>query len=89
MAADFNFDEIIHRHGTASIKYDAVQEFLGSGDVIPMWVADMDFRTPPFITAALRSRMEHELFAYSFRTKSYYDSITDWLRRRHNWNVPL
>ncbi len=84
----YDFDEIVDRRGTESIKYDATREYLGASDVIPMWVADMDFRTPPFIVNALKARLEHEVFGYSIRTRAYCDSITAWLKRRHQWEVP-
>ena len=71
MDTEYNFDEIVNRKGTDSIKYDATKEFLGAADVIPMWVADMDFRTPPFIVNALKIRVEHEVYAYTLRNKQY------------------
>src|SRR5271157_2841418 len=88
MDTEYNFDEIVDRKGTDSIKYDATKEFLGAADVIPMWVADMDFCTPPFIVNALKTRVEHEVYAYTLRNKQYYGSIAGWLIRRHGWNVP-
>lgn len=83
----YNFDEIIDRRGTACIKYDAMKDFIGADDVIPMWVADMDFKTPAFIVEALKKRLEHEVYAYSIRPKSYFLSIKEWLYRRHQWKV--
>lgn len=83
----YNFDEIIERRGTDCIKYDAMKDFLGIDDVIPMWVADMDFKSPPFIVDALKTRMDHEVYAYSIRPKSYFESIKNWLQRRHQWSV--
>jgi cystathionine beta-lyase len=87
MDSKYDFDEIVDRKGTDSIKYDATKEFLGTGDVIPMWVADMDFRTPPFIVNAIKARIEHEIYAYTLRNKQYYGSIAGWLKRRHQWDV--
>jgi cystathionine beta-lyase len=88
MASIYNFDEIVDRKGTDSIKYDAAKEFLGAtGDIIPMWVADMDFRTPDFVINALKKRIGHEVFAYTMRSKNYYESIIGWLKRRHQWEV--
>jgi cystathionine beta-lyase len=87
MDSKYDFDEIVDRKGTDSIKYDATKEFLGAGDVIPMWVADMDFRTPPFIVNAIKARIEHEIYAYTLRNKQYYGSIAGWLKRRHQWDV--
>jgi cysteine-S-conjugate beta-lyase len=83
----WNFDEMIDREGTACIKYDQRQETFGRADVLPMWVADMDFRTPPFIIDRLRKRLDHEILGYSFRTPEYNNSISAWLSKRHNWNI--
>ena len=70
------------------MKYDLRTETFGSSDLIPMWVADMDFRTPGFIISALRKRLDHEILGYSFRPDEYYASISSWLLKRHNWEVP-
>jgi cysteine-S-conjugate beta-lyase len=83
----YNFDEIIDRSGTNSIKYDALSHFFGTNDVLPVWVADTDFRTPDFIIEAIRNRMEHEILAYTFRGDSFHNSITGWLLRRYNWEI--
>jgi len=87
MTPSCNFDEPVDRTGTDCLKYDAMQAFLGSGDLIPMWVADMDFRTPPFVVDALKARMDHEIFAYTMRPRSYFETISGWLMRRHRWDV--
>ncbi|MCU0363024.1 MAG: PatB family C-S lyase [Bacteroidales bacterium] len=81
----WNFDDVPAREGTNCIKYDLRKETFGTGDVIPMWVADMDFRTPPFITEALHKRLEHDIFGYSFRPDKYCTSISDWFHARHGW----
>jgi cystathionine beta-lyase len=83
----YNFDEIIPREGTNCIKYDALERFFGSKDVLPLWVADMDFKTPDFIVDAIKKRTEHEIFGYTFRGESYYNSIIGWMERRHNWDI--
>ena len=83
----YNFDEIVPRENTNSVKYDIRGELFGKEDVIPMWVADMDFRTPDFIIKAIKSRLEHEILGYSIKPGSYYDSIIKWLGRRHNWDI--
>ena len=83
----YNFDEIIERHNTASIKYDLLSTIFGKEDVLPMWVADMDFRTPDFVLEAIRERAEHEILGYSIRTDAYFDSLIKWLKRRHNWEI--
>lgn len=83
----YNFDEIIDRHDTNSVKYDNLKELCGREDVLPLWVADMDFRTPDFIIAALRRRLEHEVLGYTFGSDAYYNSIIEWVRYKHNWAI--
>ena len=83
----WNFDEEVNRVGTNCVKYDRRKEVFGSDEIIPMWVADMDFKTPDFITNALRKRLEHEIFGYSFRPAEYNKSIASWLLMKHNWRI--
>lgn len=83
----YNFDELVDRTNTNCIKYDGRQMFFGTEDVLPLWVADMDFKTPDFIINALKERLEHEVLGYTFRDDSYAASITNWLEKRHAWKV--
>ena len=83
----YNFDEIIERRGTDCLKYDMLEAFFGNSDAVPLWVADTDFRVPEFIMDALRQRMNHEILAYSYRTDGFYQSIINWVDRRHNWKI--
>ena len=83
----WNFDEPAPREGTNCIKYDLRKEIFGVADVIPMWVADMDFNTPDFIIDALSKRLEHEILGYSFRPPEYFSSIIDWSEKHHNWKI--
>lgn len=83
----YNFDEIIERRGTDSVKWDGVKNIWGRNDLLPMWVADMDFRTPPFVMDALRKRLEHEVLGYTYSCEEWYTSICSWLQRRHQWNI--
>jgi len=83
----WNFDEPAKREGTNCIKYDLREETFGIKDVIPMWVADMDFNTPEFIVKALQNRLNHEIYGYTFRPPEYFSSLIDWLKNRHNWEV--
>jgi cystathionine beta-lyase len=83
----WNFDEPAKREGTNCIKYDLREETFGVKDVIPMWVADMDFNTPEFIVKALQNRLNHEIYGYTFRPPEYFLSIIGWLKNRHNWEV--
>ncbi|MBQ4434286.1 MAG: PatB family C-S lyase [Bacteroidales bacterium] len=83
----YNFDEIIHRDNTGCLKYDIRKEIFGTSDVIPMWIADMDFKTPDFILNALKERLEHPVMGYFFHPDSYYQAIVDWMQKRHQWNI--
>ena len=79
----YNFDEIVPRTGTNSYKWDSA---VGT-DVLPMWVADMDFRTAPVIIEALRQRVEHGIFGYTRVPDAYYEAVTGWFERRHGWQI--
>lgn len=83
----YDFDEVIDRRGTDSVKWDAVKDVWGRDDLQAMWVADMDFRTPPFVMEALRKRLEHEVLGYTFACEEWYTSILAWLQRHHQWTV--
>lgn len=83
----YDFDEIIERRGTHSIKFDSMQELWGRNDLIPMWVADMDFRTPSFIVEAIRKRVEHEIFGYTKPSDEYFNSIICWVDKRYGMKV--
>ena len=83
----WNFDEPAKREGTNCIKYDLREETFGVKDIIPMWVADMDFNAPDFIVDALQKRLDHNIYGYSVRPPEYFLSTIDWLQRRHHWNV--
>jgi cystathionine beta-lyase len=83
----YNFDEIIDRHNTGSLKYDALQDFFGRTDLTPLWVADMDFAVSPEIQQALLDRMRHPIYGYGNPSPEYWQSIINWLSRRHGWKV--
>ncbi|MFP4288411.1 MAG: MalY/PatB family protein [Bacteroidales bacterium] len=87
MASTYNFDEIIPREGTHCVKYDLRHDYFGNDKVIPMWVADMDFRTPDFVMEAIRKRAEHEILGYTIHPPSFFQSIIDWNLRRHQWQL--
>ena len=76
---NYNFDEIITRRGSNCIKWDEAED----PDIIPLWVADMDFHVYPGIVEALRKRVEHGVFGYSLVPQSYYDAVIRWFRDRH------
>ena len=79
----YNFDLRVNRKGTNSYKWDSDE----SRDMLPMWVADMDFRTAPEIIEALRERVDHGIFGYTHVPEEYYEATVNWFRRRHNWNI--
>lgn len=82
-----DFDCEIDRTGTASLKYDERQSVFGASDVIPLWVADMDFAAPPAVTRALSQRAAHPVYGYTVFPESLYESVGDWLRSRHGWQI--
>lgn len=84
---NYNFDEVIDRRGTCSEKVDGMVNVWGKSDLIPMWVADMDFATPPFILEAIRKRCEHPVLGYTFRSDDYYQSIIGWVKKRYGMSV--
>lgn len=79
----YDFDKLISRRGTDSYKWDSAK----NEEVLPMWVADMDFHTAPAIVDTLRRRVEHGIFGYTRVPDSYYEAVTDWFARRHNWTI--
>lgn len=83
----YNFDEKIVRLGTNAYKYDRLKEFCGSDDVTPMWVADMDFATPPFVLQAIQKRLSQQILGYTCTTDAYYDSIVAWCQSHYDWTV--
>ena len=83
----YNFDETINRKNTDCVKYDGLALYLDAEGTLPMWVADMDFKSPPCIVNALKKRLEHEVFGYTIKTDRFYQSIIHWLEKRHGWEV--
>ena len=79
----YDFDKQISRRGTGSYKWDSAE----SEHVLPMWVADMDFRTAPAIVDALRRRVEHGIFGYTRVPDSYHEAVTGWFAQRHGWKI--
>lgn len=81
------FDELVERRGTHSIKWDALTENFGRDDLLPMWVADMDFRTPDFVLEAIRARLEHGVLGYTMAGQDWSQAIVNWLAHRFGWQV--
>ena len=82
-----NFNKFIERKGTGSIKYDRTGFVFGKDDVLPMWVADMDFPAADFIIDDIKKRLEHPIFGYTMRPKSFGTSFIRWANRRYNWTI--
>lgn len=82
-----DFDRDIPRSGTASVKHDGRAAYFGTPDVLPLWVADMDFAAPEAVTRALVERAAHPVYGYTFYPDSLYDALIDWLKKRHGWEV--
>jgi cystathionine beta-lyase len=76
----YDFDELVERRGTGCVKWDESPE----DDVIPLWVADMDFKVAPAIQEAIRKRAEHGVFGYTHVEEDYYEAVINWFQRRHN-----
>jgi cysteine-S-conjugate beta-lyase len=83
----FDFDHIINREVTASLKYDGRENMFGDASVIPLWVADMDFATPIAVTKALADRANHPIYGYSAFPESMLSALIDWLNLRHGWHI--
>ena len=83
--SDYSFDLDINRTKTASLKYDGRQNMFGKAEVIPLWVADMDFAAPPAVIRALSKRVTHPVYGYTFYPESLYESLINWLRKHHGW----
>lgn len=83
----YDFDRVVDRRGTGALKLEVLEERYGRGDLLPMWVADMDFETPHFITEALRRRLDHSLFGYTVDPPEYWPAVARWIGDRHGWQV--
>jgi cystathionine beta-lyase len=84
---NYNFDEIIDRHHTDAIKIERCKALFGTEDVLPLWVADMDFRTPDFILESIQKRCEHPILGYSKLPKGFIPALTNWIKELHQWEV--
>ena len=83
----YDFDKIVDRTGSGDLKHEVLAERYGRADLLPLWVADMDFETPEFITDALRRRLEHSLFGYTVEPKDYWPTVQKWIKDHHGWDV--
>lgn len=80
----YNFDEVFPRKGSASVKHDLMKPFFGTDDLLPMWVADMDFKAPECVLDAIRKRCDQGFLGYTFGDESYFGAVIDWLSRHYS-----
>ncbi|MFC7394703.1 MalY/PatB family protein [Scopulibacillus cellulosilyticus] len=83
----YDFNKEIDRFNTSSVKWDDTENLFGDKDILPMWVADMDFLTPQPVIDAVQKRAEHGIYGYTIRPESYYDAVIEWMKERHNWQI--
>ena len=83
----YDFDKPVDRRGSGDLKHEVLQERYGRSDLLPLWVADMDWETPSFITDALKARLEHSLFGYTVEPKEYWQTVQRWIEDHHQWHV--
>ena len=84
---NLNFDQPVERRGTHSLKYDFAEERGRKKDILPLWVADMDFKTSSFVQEALIRQAEHGIYGYTESDQEYYDAVSSWMERRHGWKI--
>lgn len=82
-----DFDQIIDRSGSHALKLELRKKLFGRDDVLPLWVADMDFPAPSAVSQAIQERAAHPLYGYTARDETFYDAIVKWLKERHQWEV--
>lgn len=83
----YNFDEIVERQGTNAYKYAHMKRVCGREDVLPMWVADMDFKTPPFVLKAIENKLAQQILGYTCASDDYKQSIIQWCQSHYQWNI--
>ncbi|NGZ75108.1 MalY/PatB family protein [Saccharibacillus alkalitolerans] len=83
----FDFHTQIDRLQSASEKWDGREKVFGAPDALPLWVADMDFAAPQEVLDAMRKRVDHGVFGYTFRTPAYFDAVVNWMKERHDWTI--
>ncbi|MFA7544090.1 MAG: aminotransferase class I/II-fold pyridoxal phosphate-dependent enzyme, partial [Candidatus Cloacimonadaceae bacterium] len=83
----YDFDTLIDRRSTGCFKYDGLKQIYGESELLPLWVADMDFAVSPQIQAALARRASHPIFGYNFRLPALQEALVYWQKQRHGWEV--
>lgn len=82
-----SFDQIVDRRNTQCVKWDGATEVFGKEDLLPMWVADMDFCPPQAVVEAVKARAAHGIYGYEIKPASLHEAVLNWLKTRHNWVV--
>ena len=83
----FDFDKVINRKNTNCAKFDMAVQMGYPEDVLPLWVADMDFAAPPCVQEALHKAVDHGIFGYSFLGEEYYTALENWFKERFSWQL--
>jgi len=83
----YNFDRVIDRRHTDSIKWSRNEKLFGNAEVIPAWIADMDFESPAPVIEALRARAAHGIYGYPIRPSGFYHALVQWMKKRHGWEI--
>ena len=83
----YNFDELVDRSHNNAVKVEEAKHIFGTNDVIPLWVADMDFKTAPCIVEAIKARADQAIFGYTSRPAEYFQAVADWQQRRNGWTA--
>ncbi|KEJ00781.1 cystathionine beta-lyase [Clostridium botulinum A2B7 92] len=83
----YNFDKVVNRDNTNCSKWNFNKETFGYEDIIPMWIADMDFETVPEVKEEIIKRAHHGIYGYTATTESYYEEVVNWMKKRHEWNI--
>ena len=82
----YDFDKVIDRLSTSSAKWSLRKELTGVEDVLPLWIADMDFACPPEVVKAIKERAAHPIYGYTSSSDDYYNGLINWMKRRHGWS---
>ncbi|MDL2290054.1 PatB family C-S lyase [Paludibacteraceae bacterium OttesenSCG-928-F17] len=82
----YDFDKIIDRTGTDCTRLERCKEMFGTDDVLPLWIADMDFPTPDFVLNSVKARINHPILGYTLPSKKYNKTVANWLRKKHGWS---
>ena len=83
----YDFDKIVNRERSFSYKYDLRKQFADPDEIIPMWVADMDFEVPPIVYEEMKKRLDHKIYGYTIQSDDFYKSVMYWFNKRHNWQI--